>query len=57
MCVCVCVHTYVVVLNTCLHFPQARLLSSQLVSKAEKETYKLLSIPECSQVPNLSKWP
>lgn len=55
MCECVCVHAYVCVLNMLLHFPQARLLSSQLVSKAEKEAYKHTTILECSQMPHLPK--
>lgn len=51
----VCVHAYVCVLNTLLHFPQARLLSSQLVSKAEKAAYKHTTILESSQMPHLPK--
>ena len=46
---------YVCVLNMLLHFPQCRLLSSQPVGKVEKEACKHLTIPECSQMPNLPK--
>lgn len=46
-------HVYVCVLNMLLHFPQSRLLSSQLVSKVEKEACKHLTIPEGGQMPNL----